>query len=152
LPADFCDELIEAIPFDLAVAEDPGSDDDVGGAGLEVFGGVIDVHAAAELEAAGISAECFEGGLFVARAEHDDVTATKGVAPIEFGEPARGLLGNKIRAEGLSVEAAADDLLHATFMEVDARSKHSGPKIKKNGRGDNFCSGSAAGNRVTGNN
>lgn len=113
----------------------------MGGAGVQVFGGIIEVDAAAELEAAGVGAECLHGGLLIAGTEHDDVPAAQVVAPVKFGEPAGGLFGNKICAQRFGIEASADDLFHATFVEVDAGSKHPGLKIGKNEAADKYCSG-----------
>lgn len=124
--ADFGDQIVEAIPFDAAVAENPGGDDDVGSAGVEVALGIVEVYSAAELEPARVGAEGFERGGFVARAEHDDVTAAELVGFVEIGEPGAGFLGNEIGAELVGIQAAADNLFHATFVEVDTGPKHAG--------------------------
>ena len=72
---------------------------------------------------------------FVARAEHDDVAAEKPVAPVKFGEPRGGFLGDKIRAQAGVAERAADDLLHFAFMQVNARTKHAFKLKRKAERG-----------------
>jgi hypothetical protein len=44
----------------------------------------------ANLKSAGIRRECFARGRFVARSEHDDMTACELVAAVEFGVPGGG--------------------------------------------------------------
>ena len=56
------------------------------------------------------------------------VAAEELVFFVEFGEPGTGLFGNEVGAELGGIQAAADNLFHATFMEVDARPKHAGKR------------------------
>jgi hypothetical protein len=94
----------------------------------------LSIHAAADLESAGIGGECGTGGGFIPGPEHDDVAAGETVFPIQLGEPFGGTGGDKIRAQAGIAKRAADDLLHFTFMEVNARSKHGG-KLDSRGTG-----------------
>ena len=82
------------------------------------------VHAAADVEAAGKRGECGAGFGFVAGAEHNDVAAGQLVAPVKFGKPGGGFLGDKIRAQAGVAKRAADDLLHFAFVQINAGTKH----------------------------
>jgi len=119
-------EFVDALPVNDAVAEDPGSDDHVGGAGVEPIAGIGGLDAAAVLESAGPCAEGFAGGGLVSWAEGDDVAASEAILPIARGEPGRRLGGFEVGADaGAGVgEGAPHDLDDAASAEVDARSEH----------------------------
>ena len=102
-------------------------------AGLEPLARVFRIYSAAEVQSAGIRGERGAGGGFIARAEHDDVAARQGVAPVKFRERRGGFFGDEVGAQAVAAERAADDLLHLAFMQVYARTKHGG-KVKTKAR------------------
>ena len=95
-------------------------------AGVQPALGVLEVHAAAEMQSAGKRGQRFGRGCLVARSQLDDMAALQPIPSIQFREPGRGTLGHKIRAQPRAViaQTAADDLLDLAFMQVDARTKH----------------------------
>ena len=131
------DKTGETIPIHAAFAKNPRRDDDVRGTDIKPCAGVVEIHAAAELQSAGIRAERGAGLSLAAGAEQDDVTAGESVAFVEFGKPTRGPVGNKICAEqpGRVVQAAADDLLDAALMKINARTEHDARLV--------FCTGNS---------
>jgi hypothetical protein len=52
------------------------------------------------------------------------VAAGQAVAPVKFGKPRGGAVGDKIRARAGIAERTADDLLHFAFMQVNAGTEH----------------------------
>jgi hypothetical protein len=124
--ADPAVELIEAFPVDAAVAEDPGSEDHMGGTGGEPVGGIVGMNAAAVLEASGPGGEGFAGGLFVAGAESDDMAAVEKVVAVQPCEPCGRLIGLEPGSDtGAGVgEGASHDLDDASTAEVNAGSEH----------------------------
>ena len=119
-------KFVDALPVDDALAEDPGSDDHVGGAGVEPVAGIGCLDAAAVLESAGPGAEGFAGGGLVSGPEGDDVAAGEAILAIARGEPARGLGSFEVGADARAGvgEGAPYDLDDAASAEVDARSEH----------------------------
>ena len=80
----------------------------------------------ADVQSAGIGRQGLAGRRLVARPKHDDVAAAQAVAPVQFGEPAAGPLGDKV---GLQIrraasQAAADNLFDLAFMQINARTEH----------------------------
>ena len=100
----------------------------MGGPGIEILWSIFPVHSASQLQSAGISAQGVEGCLFVARPEHDNVPTVQSVPPIQLCEPCGRLFRNKIRSQFLRIEAPADDLFHATFVQVNTWPKHAGKR------------------------
>lgn len=128
LAADGADEVGEAGLVQVAIAKDPGGDDDVGGAGVEPGAGVVGVDTAADVEAAGVGGEGVVGGLVIAGAEHDDMAAGEAVVAVALGEPGGGSIGFET-GDGVGAgigEGATDDLDHLAAAQVDAGTKHCG--------------------------
>lgn len=115
-----------AVEVELAVAEDPRGDDDVRRAGVEPAAGVVEVHTAAEVQAAGKGRERRTRRFFVASTKLDDVPARELVALVEFREPRRGPFAHEVGAQARPavLQRAADDLLHLAFVQVNAGTEH----------------------------
>src|SRR5690606_10333460 len=88
--------------------------------------GIGCIDAAADMQAARISAERFLGSGFIAGAEHDDVTTFQSVTLIELCIPRAGTFGDEIGTQTSAAvgEGAADNLLHFSIMQIDTRTKH----------------------------
>ena len=125
-PADGGDQLGQPVPIHAPLAKGPGGDNDVRSTGLQPARGVVEIHAAAEVQTTGIRRQCRPRRRVIARAELNDMAAFQAVAPVEFGEPRGGFFGDKIRAQTRAAftERAADDLLHLAFMQINAGTKH----------------------------
>ena len=72
--------------------------------------------ATADLEPARKRPESFQTCGLVAWTEHNDVPTAERITPVEFREPGAGLFRNKVGAQFLCIEAAANDLLYPAFM------------------------------------
>ncbi len=125
---DELDELREARFIQAAFPENPRGDDDMRSPGIEIAAGIGGIDAAADMQAARISAERFLRGGFIARTEHDDVTAFQSVTLIEFCIPRAGAFGDEIGTQTIAAvgEGAADNLLHFSIVQIDTRTKHGG--------------------------
>ena len=77
----------EAFGIETTFAENPRGDDDLRRAGIEPAGGVIGIHAAAELESAGEGGKGFARSGFIAEAKLDDMPATQVVLAIQLRVP-----------------------------------------------------------------
>ena len=109
------------------------------GAGGEPVGGVVGGDAAAEVESAGVGGEGGAGGVVVAGAELDDVSAGEIVGAVAGGEGGGGLVGDEVFAQAGAVvaEGAADDLFYFAVVEIDAgpEARHGARSGTSRGRG-----------------
>ena len=139
--ADRLDEGGEALLVEVAVAEDVGGNDDVAGAGVEERRGGLGGDAAAHLQTAGEGGDGVGGrpGGGLVAGEHDDVAAVDTVALVHARELRGGGLRLEVGLGGLArgvavvrvLERPAHDLLHATLMDVDARTEpHRAGKVR----------------------
>jgi thiazole synthase len=125
VPADGLHEGFEASPIHGAIAENPGSDNDMRGTVIKKADCIIEIDATANLEAAGKGAKGSAGGVLVAGAEHDDMAAFESVLAVEFGVIDAGAVRDEIGAwSGGIGERAADDLFHLAFVEINAGAEH----------------------------
>ena len=116
----------EAFGIKPTFAKNPRGDDDMRGTCIEPAGGVVGIHASAELESAGEGGKGFARGGFIAGTKLDDMPATQVVLAIQLRVPRGGAVGNKVGLRTLIRKRAADNLFHSSLMQIDAGSKHGG--------------------------
>ncbi len=119
-------EVGEACGLKAAFAENPRGDDDMRGACIEPAGGVVGIHASAELESAGKRSESFASGGFIAWAKLDDMAAAQVILAIQLSVPRGGVVGNKVGLRALVRKRTADNLFHPSLMQIDTGPKHRG--------------------------
>jgi hypothetical protein len=100
----------------------PRSYNDMAGTGLQPLGGILRMDASTDLQALWVGAQGFARRALVVRTELDNVPASERIAAILLRIVLCRLVTLKIGLQALTVflEAAANDLLHFTFMEVNA--------------------------------
>ena len=118
----------KAFGIEAAFAENPRGDDDVRRAGIEPTGGVIGIHAAAELEAVRKCGKGFARRRLIAGAKLNDVTAAQVVLAIQLGVPGSGTVRNKVSLRPFRRigKRAADNLFHPSFVQINAGAEHGG--------------------------
>src|SRR3954462_14429915 len=110
----------------MTALKHPGSDNHMRGAVGEVAGGIVQIDAAADMQAAGIGIQGSPRGWLIAGTEHDYVSPLQTIAPVEFCVVGAGPVRYKVCAQGggPAVQRAADNLLHFAIMQIDTRTKH----------------------------
>ncbi len=96
------------------------------GACIEPVGGVVGIHASAELEPAGEGGKGFARGGFIVGAKLDDMATSQVILAIQLGVPRGRAVGNKVGLRALIRKGAADNLFHPSLMQIDTGSKHRG--------------------------
>jgi DNA adenine methylase len=79
--------------------------DHVRSAAIQISPRVFNIHSSAELQAARVSGECFQGRRFIAWAEHNHVSAAQAVPFVEFGVPGGRTVGHKVCAQTKRIRA-----------------------------------------------
>ena len=95
------------------------------GAASEPFLCVRSSDTAADLHPIGIGGQRSTSRLIISRTKFDHVSPGQAVGPISLGEPVGRSIGNEIldRTRAFVAQAAADNLLHAAIVQVNAGSK-----------------------------
>ena len=94
----------------------------MGGSRFQPLRGIPKVDTSAYLHSTGISGQGVPGSPLIARTQHDDVAAAEPVPMIEPGIEFGRMITFEIRHQPAPMisQAAADDLLHAAVVKINA--------------------------------